>query len=102
MTFTKSLSKFGIVALFTAYSLAAVSSVAEENYNIQLLDLQHQWAKVNYQLVDDAQKDGFENLVKQAQELVAMNPSDANSLVWLGIIKSSYAGAKRGLGFVFS
>ena len=100
MTFTKSLTKLGIVALFTAYSLAAISfsSVAEENFNMQLLNLQHQWAKVNYQLVDDAQEDGFENLVKQAQELVAVNPDNANSLVWLGIIKSSYAGAKGGLG----
>jgi len=100
MKFTKSLTTFGIAALFTASSLAATSSstVAAENFNMQLLNLQQHWAKVNYQLVDDAQQDGFENLVKQAQELVAANPDNANSLVWLGIIESSYAGAKGGIG----
>ena len=100
MKFTKSLTTFGIAALFTASSLAATSSstVAAENFNMQLLNLQQHWAKVNYQLVDDAQEDGFENLLKQAQELVAANPDNANSLVWLGIIESSYAGAKGGIG----
>jgi len=100
MTFTKSLTKFGIAALFTASSLAATSfsSLAAESFNTQLLNLQQHWAKVNYQLADDAQEDGFDNLVKQAQELVAANPDNANGLVWLGIIESSYAGAKGGIG----
>jgi hypothetical protein len=42
MTFTKSLTKFGIAALFTASSLAATSfsTFAVENFNTQLLDLQ--------------------------------------------------------------
>jgi cytochrome c-type biogenesis protein CcmH/NrfG len=100
MTFTQSLTKFGIVALLTTSSLAAISfsSFAAENFNIQLLNLQQQWVQVNYQLVDDAQEDGFENLVKQAQNLVAADPENANGLVWLGIIESSYAGAKGGIG----
>lgn len=37
-------------------------------------------------------------MLKQAKELVAANPDNANSLVWLGIIESSYAGAKGGIG----
>ena len=100
MIFTKSIAKLGIVALFTASSLATISffTAAAESFSTQLLDLQQQWAKVNYQLVDDAQKDGFDNLIKQAQELVKTNPDNANGLVWLGIIESSYAGAKGGLG----
>ena len=100
MTFTKSLTTFTLAALLTASSLAATSfsAVAAEDFNTQLLNLQQHWAKVNYQLVNDAQEDGFENLVKQAQTLVAANPDNANSLVWLGIIESSYAGAKGGIG----
>jgi cytochrome c-type biogenesis protein CcmH/NrfG len=100
MIFIKSIAKVGVIALFTASSLAAIafSTAATESFSTQLLDLQQQWAKVNYQLVDDAQKDGFDNLIKQAQELVKTNPDNANSLVWLGIIESSYAGAKGGLG----
>jgi cytochrome c-type biogenesis protein CcmH/NrfG len=100
MIFIKSVAKVGVIAVFTVSSLAAIafSSAATESFSTQLLDLQQQWAKVNYQLVDDAQKDGFDNLIKQAQELVKTNPDDANGLVWLGIIESSYAGAKGGLG----
>jgi cytochrome c-type biogenesis protein CcmH/NrfG len=99
MIFTKSIAKFGVIALFTASSLTVISfsTAATESFSTQLLELQQQWAKVNYQLVDDAQRDGFDNLVKQAQELVKTNPNDANSLVWLGIVESSYAGAKGGL-----
>lgn len=100
MTFTKTLTKFGIVALLTTSSLAAISfsSFAAENFNMQLLNLQQHWVQVNYQLIDDAQEDGFENLVKRAQALVSANPENANGLVWLGIIESSYAGAKGGIG----
>jgi len=100
MKFTKLFTKVGVMALFAATSLASVSfaSVAAESFNTQLLNLQQQWAIVNYQLVDGAQEDGFDILVKQAQELVSANPENANGLVWLGIIESSYAGAKGGLG----
>jgi len=100
MTFTQALIKFGRGVLLTASSLAATSfnTFAAENFNTQLLNLQQHWVQVNYQLVDDAQENGFENLVKQAQDLVAANPDNANGLVWLGIIESSYAGAKGGIG----
>ncbi|MFQ3207135.1 MAG: tetratricopeptide (TPR) repeat protein [Glaciecola sp.] len=100
MIFTKSVAKFGVVVLFSASSLAAISfsTAATESFSTQLLGLQQQWAKVNYQLVDDAQKEGFDSLIKQAQELVKNNPHNANGLIWLGIIESSYAGAKGGLG----
>ena len=63
-----------------------------------LLVLQHQWAKVNYTMEDKAQEEGFEALVAQATELVETQPQNADALIWLGIIKSSYAGAKGGLG----
>ena len=53
MTFTKTLTKFGIVALLTTSSLAAISfsSFAAENFNMQLLNLQQHWVQVNYQLI---------------------------------------------------
>jgi tetratricopeptide (TPR) repeat protein len=100
MTLTKSLTIFTLAALLSASSLAVTSfsNVAAKDFNTQLLNLQQHWAKVNYQLVDNAQENGFENLVKQAKTLVADNPDNAKSLVWLGIIESSYAGAKGGIG----
>ena len=108
----KSITKLGVAALFAVSSLAAISvgtfaangtfaadaTFATKSPESQLLELQQQWIKVNYQLVDDAQEAGFDSLLKQAQELVKAHPEDANNLVWLGIIESSYAGAKGGLG----
>ncbi|MBT1449299.1 hypothetical protein KJ365_00270 [Glaciecola sp. XM2] len=63
-----------------------------------LLALQQQWAKVNYTMENKAQAKGFEDLVLQANNLVESNPKSADALIWLGIVKSSYAGAKGGLG----
>lgn len=73
-----------------------VNSTTQTDSN--LLALQHQWAKVNYTMEDKAQEEGFEALVVQAKELVETQPQNADALIWLGIIKSSYAGAKGGLG----
>jgi len=96
----KSITKLGVAALFAASSLMTISfaTFAAQNSETQLLEIQQQWVKVNYQQVEEAQEEGFEKLLKQAQELVEANPENADNLVWLGIIESSYAGAKGGLG----
>ncbi|MFT4939538.1 MAG: cytochrome c-type biogenesis protein CcmH/NrfG [Paraglaciecola sp.] len=73
-------------------------AMSDEPFDGQLLALQHQWAKVNYTLTDDAQSEGFEQLLIQAQTLVEQNKERAEPLVWLGIIQSSYAGAKGAFG----
>lgn len=61
-------------------------------------DLQHDWAKVNYTLTGDAQEKAFESLVEKANAVVKQYPDAAESHIWRGIIESSYAGAKGGLG----
>ncbi len=60
--------------------------------------LQNRWAEVNYQLIDDAQLDAFEQLVEDAEVAIQAAPNSAEVLIWSGIIKSTYAGAKGGLG----
>ncbi|MEC4088231.1 hypothetical protein [Pseudoalteromonas rubra] len=60
--------------------------------------LQQSWAKVNYELKDDAQEKAFKALIKDSQKVVTSYPDDAESHIWHGIIQSSYAGAKGGLG----
>lgn len=60
--------------------------------------LQHDWAIANYELSGDAQEQAFEALIEQADAAVASNPKAADVLIWNGIIKSSYAGAKGGVG----
>lgn len=60
--------------------------------------LQTRWAQVNYQLQGDAQKQAFEQLVIEADSLTRSYPEAAEAWIWSGIIKSSYAGARGGLG----
>ncbi len=60
--------------------------------------LQMQWAKANYQLKDKEQVSAFEALIEQAEGMVVKNPDAAEVLIWRGIIKSSFAGVKGGLG----
>lgn len=60
--------------------------------------LQDRWAEVNYSMDEDQKEKAFPELVKQANTVVAANPDKAEALIWRGIIKSSYAGVKGGLG----
>ena len=61
-------------------------------------DLQRDWAIANYQLSGDEQEAAFEALIERSDAVVARNQGSADLLIWNGIIKSSYAGAKGGLG----
>jgi tetratricopeptide (TPR) repeat protein len=60
--------------------------------------LQQRWAEVNYQLEGKTRLSAFEQLLVDAKGMVAANPGSAEVLIWSGIIKSTYAGAKGGLG----
>lgn len=73
-------------------------SHAQASFEEQLLALQHNWAKVNYTLTDDAQIKGFESLIEAAKGFIDTYPQRAEPLVWYGIIESSFAGAKGGIG----
>jgi tetratricopeptide (TPR) repeat protein len=74
------------------------SSLAAADPNADIARLQERWAEVNYQLEGKTQLTAFEALVEDANELTAHNPDSAAALIWSGIIKSSFAGAKGGLG----
>lgn len=60
--------------------------------------LQHGWAEVNYKTAEDQREKAFAALLVQADAVVAAHAGEAEPLIWRGIIKSSYAGAKGGLG----
>ena len=63
-----------------------------------LLQLQQHWAQANYQLEGKAQKEAFLQLIDQAEVAKASYPDDAGISIWNGIIKSTYAGVKGGIG----
>lgn len=60
--------------------------------------IQTGWAEANYQLKDKAQKQRFETLLNEADSVVKTNPNAAEAFIWRGIVNSTYAGVKGGLG----
>jgi len=79
--------------------LAVFGSVqADASTDDEVRQLQQRWAEVNYQLEGKTQITAFEELVAEADRLTAANPDSAPAWIWSGIVKSSFAGAKGGLG----
>ncbi len=65
---------------------------------VTLGDLQQRWDRTNFELQGDVQTEAFESLVRDADAYKAEHPREAEAWVWSGIIRSSFAGAKGGLG----
>lgn len=78
----------GALLCLSVGSLAAASPLQQ---------LQQRWAEVNYQLQDDRQLAGFEQLLSDANATLAEQSESAPLLIWRGIIQSTYAGAQGGL-----
>ena len=85
------------VATLLCSALSLQTSVVNAQEN-SLNAIQKQWAHVNYQLEDDAQLDAYKALIKDTEAFKAAQPNNADALIWYGIVQSSYAGAKGGLG----
>jgi tetratricopeptide (TPR) repeat protein len=60
--------------------------------------LQHEWAHIKYETPEDKQEDLFRKLAEKAHQTSQQFPGKAEPLIWEAIIKSTYAGAKGGLG----
>jgi tetratricopeptide (TPR) repeat protein len=87
-----------LTALF-AVALAGPACADDAAFNAELLSIQQAWAKVNYETpAGDARTQAFEALEKRAEKFTQQNPARAEALIWEGIVESSYAGAKGGLG----
>lgn len=63
-----------------------------------LQDLQHKWATANYQVPEKDREDALKALLPVAEQATKDYPQSAALLAWRGIILSTYAGAKGGLG----
>jgi tetratricopeptide (TPR) repeat protein len=88
---------FSCVALLTA--LSAGAAAPDPAFDAELLSIQQAWAKTNYEMpAGDARKEAFDALEKRAEAFTKQYPGRAEALIWEGIVESSYAGAKGGLG----
>jgi len=88
------IASIGLLMLSWIPSLASALSAADES----VASLQREWAIVNYQKEGKEQLAAYLTLIDYAHKSVEQHPDDVAVLVWRGIIQSSYAGAKGGLG----
>ena len=80
-------------------TLTAGAAAPDPAFDAELLSIQQAWAKTNYETpAGDARKEAFDALEKRAEAFTKQHPGRAEALIWEGIIESSYAGAKGGLG----
>lgn len=86
---------FGTLVLLAAF---LVSPQLWADVLSDIVPLQQRWAEINYQLDEDKREKAFTELVGTADQVVAANADKAEAYIWRGIIKSSLAGAKGGLG----
>lgn len=94
MNTTHTMARLASVLLLACLQLP----LAHADINGDVRYLQERWAEINYQLEGKAQLSAFEQLANEASSLAAANPDAAEVWIWSGIIKSTFAGAKGGLG----
>jgi len=94
------ISHFVRSPLYLLIALAALASLSWSSLASasSLEQLQQRWAEVNYQMQGNQQLSGFETLISDAGAMLEKQPESAPLLIWRGIIQSTYAGAKGGLG----
>lgn len=64
----------------------------------QVAGLQSEWAVIQYQTPEDQRAARFETLSRKAHDVTSRFADRAEPHIWEGIILSSWAGAKGGLG----
>lgn len=85
-----------VAGLLSALGLPSLALADSVQPRLQLL--QGRWAEINYQVPAAQREAEFAKLAAEADTLVRSNPQDAELHIWRGIILSTYAGAKGGLG----
>jgi tetratricopeptide (TPR) repeat protein len=84
---------FVLCACLLGLPAFALSESGQENLKL----LQTRWARINYQTPEAEREKGFAQLSAEAATMVRNDPA-AELMIWRGIILSTYAGAKGGLG----
>jgi tetratricopeptide (TPR) repeat protein len=91
---------FESLALAVAFLPMALPAFAQDApFMTELTDIQQSWDQANYQSANAEEKQRqLEALSVRSEALVRKYPRHAEPLVWEGIVLSTYAGAKGGLG----
>lgn len=85
--------------LFAASLLFAVTTLADSASSKNNLDyLQKNWAHATYQLEGTPRQEALSELAEYARQITQTEPAVPEILIWKGIVLSSLAGEKGGLG----
>lgn len=89
-------SMFFLILMSTA--LLVGIAVAGEPATGSVDQVRDRWAQINYQLPKPQREAAFEELLHQSEKIRQATPRDAAALIWEGIVLSSLAGEKGGMG----
>ena len=78
--------------------LAASAAAFAGDLSPQIAGVRDRWAEVNYNTPKAQREAAFEALAKQAAGVKAAQPKEAAALIWEGIVLSSHAGERGGIG----
>lgn len=90
----ESITRFAILAL----AASLLSFPARADFDADLLSIQQRWADANYSPDGKAKEAAFDRLITDAAAFSARNSQRAEPLIWEGIVLSTAAGVKGGLG----
>jgi tetratricopeptide (TPR) repeat protein len=85
---------FWIAVAVLVYGAQAGAAPVDDD----VAQLQREWEVIRYKTPQGQQEKQYEALAEKAGKLVAAHPGRAEPLVWQGIVVSSLAGARGGLG----
>lgn len=78
--------------------LAAMAAVHAAPVDDAVAEVQREWERISYTVPAGQRAERFEALAARAHAASAAHPDRAEPLIWEGIVVSSWAGAKGGLG----
>jgi len=90
--------RFNALCLGACCAALLFTGAAHASVEDDVAKLQQSWEQIKYQMPAASQEKEYEQLMKNADQVVEQNPGKAEALIWHGIIEASYAGAKGGLG----
>ena len=87
---------FAAVVLLSLPGLAFAADSSKPSP--QVIEIRDRWAEVNYNVPKAQRSAAFEALAKRSEALRIAQPKDTDALIWDGIVLSSLAGERGGLG----
>ncbi len=90
------MSRFSSLLIVASLGLSTLVHAAPGDELVR--PIQDRWAEIKYRQPENKQADLYKELAEQAHQLSSKNPNLAAALIWEGIVVSSEAGARGGLG----